>query len=363
MKAQPLASIIIPAFNAERFLQRTLTSALRQTHPRIEVIVVDDGSTDATRQIADRAAAQDSRVCVITVENGGVAKARNLGIEAASGEFVAFLDADDLWHPAKIQDQVMALTTMNESNAAAAYTLMRIIDVNDRVVRNGSGVGYSGYIFARHLFSRPVGNGSSLFLFRELALSIGGFDTSWAANGIGGCEDLDLELRIAAKHPITAVRRYLVGYRAYPGNMSSNGLALARSVLSTVEHHIHCHPELPAWAIRKARASTLEYALQNIASVGEWRLFLYELLRLQRLDLGRGLEYIARFSMRRFRDRLQDEDAEGANASKRPFFYDLSPDLGTERLRNASKPRDSKVVEDLEILDGLQSEFLRSSAE
>ncbi len=362
MRSQPLASIIIPAFNAERFLPRTLSSALGQTHSNVEVIVVNDGSTDATRYIADKAAAGDPRVCVITVANGGVAKARNIGIEAATGEFVAFLDADDLWHPDKIRDQVAALTDLNKSGAAAAYTLMRIIDVHDRVVRNGSGVGYSGYIFARHLFSRPVGNGSSLFLFRELAVSIGGFDTSWAANGIGGCEDLDLELRIAAKHPITAVRRYLVGYRAYPGNMSSNGLALARSVLSTVEHHIHCHPELPAWAIRKARASTLEYALQNIASVGEWKLFLYELLRLQRLDLGRGLEYIARFSMRRFRDRLQVEDADGISASKRPFFYDLSPDFGTERLRSAARPRDSKVVDDLEILDGLQSELLRTSA-
>lgn len=305
--------------------------------------------------------ASDSRVRLVSVTNGGVAMARNIGIEEAHGDFVAFLDADDLWHPTKIENQVAALTTKNDNGAAACYTLMRIIDINDRVIRNGSGVGYSGYIFARHLFSRPVGNGSSLFLFRDLALSIGGFDTSWAARGIGGCEDLDLELRIAAKHPITAIRRYLVGYRAYPGNMSSNGLALARSVLSTVEHHIHCHPELPAWAIRKARASTLEYALQSIASVGEWKLFLSELMRLQRLDLGRGLEYIARFSMRRFRDRVRAEDVNGPSASRRPFFYDLSPDFGAERLRSASRPRDSKVVDDLEVLDGLQAELLRSN--
>ncbi len=359
---QPLASIIIPAFNAERFLARTIASALGQTHPNIEVIVVDDGSTDNTGALAKQAASLDSRLRLVTVTNGGVASARNVGIEVARGEFVAFLDADDLWHPRKISEQVTALTTGNDNSAAASYTLMRIIDVNDRVVRNGSGVGYSGYIFARHLFSRPVGNGSSLFLFRELALSIGGFDTNWAANGLGGCEDLDLELRIAAKHPITAVRRYLVGYRAYPGNMSSNGLALARSVLSTVEHHIHCHPELPPWAIRKARASTLEYALHNIASVGEWKLFLSELVRLQRLDLARGLEYIVRFSMRRFRDHLQNEGDSGAGASKRPLFYDLSPDLGTERLRSAARPRDSKVVDNLAILDGLHSKLLRSEA-
>ena len=362
MKSQPLVTITIPAFNAQRFLPRTLASALKQTHSNLEVIVVDDGSTDDTKSIAEKTAAQDSRVRVIAVPNGGVAAARNIGIAEAKGDFVAFLDADDLWHPEKISDQVAALTTRNKDGAAASYTLMRIIDINDRVVRNGSGVGYSGYIFARHLFSRPVGNGSSLFLFRELARSLGGFDTSWSQKGLGGCEDLDLELRIAAKHPITAIRRYLIGYRAYQGNMSSNGLALARSVLSTVEYHIHCHPELPPWAIRKARASTLEYALQNIASVGEWKLFLSELLRLQRLDLGRGLEYIARFSMRRFRDRLQDDDDNSESATRRPYFYDLSPDLGTERLRSAARPRDSKVVDELAILDGMHSELVRSSA-
>lgn len=362
MNAPPLVSIIVPAFNAERFLPRTLASAQRQTHPNLEIIVIDDGSTDGTRAIAEKVAAGDARVRVLTIENGGVALARNLGIDEARGEFVAFLDADDLWHPEKIASQVEALTTGNTNGAAASYTLMRIIDVNDRVTRNGSGVGYSGYIFARHIFSRPVGNGSSLFLFRNLALSIGGFDASWAAKGVGGCEDLDLELRIAAKHPLAAVRRYLVGYRSYPGNMSSNGLALARSVLSTVEHHISCHPELPPWAIRKTRASTLEYALQNIAGVGEWRLFTSELLRLQRLDLGRGLDYITRFTVRRVRDHVLHPTLERATSNKRPLFYDLSPDMGTEHLRSASRARDSKVVDELAMLDMMQSELLGMNA-
>ncbi len=361
MTSQPLVSIVIPAFNAERFLSRTLASALGQTHTQTEIIVVNDGSTDSTRYIVEKAASQDARLRMISIRNGGVAVARNTGLDAARGEFVAFLDADDLWHPTKLENQVATLTTQNVHNAAATYTLMRLIDVNDRVVRNGSAVGHSGYIFARHLFSRPVGNGSSLFLFRELALSLGGFDASWAASGLGGCEDLDFELRIAAKHPITAIRRYLVGYRAYAGNMSSNGLALARSVLSTVEHHIHCHPELPEWAIRKARASTLEYALQNIASVGQWQLFLSELVRLQRLDFARALEYILRFSIRRFRDRLQHANADHAQR-RRPSFYDLSPDWGTERLHRAARSRDSKVVGDLEVLDCLHFELLRSTA-
>lgn len=360
---EPLVSIVVPAFNAERFLSRTLASAQRQTHNRLEIIIVDDGSTDGTRSIVESIAAQDDRVRIVSVKNGGVASARNVGIDEAKGEFIAFLDSDDLWHPEKIADQVAALTVRNTNGAVASYTLMRLIDVHDRFLHNGSGVGHSGYIFARHLFSRPVGNGSSLFLFRERALSVGGFDTSWAANGLGGCEDLDLELRLAARHPLVAVRRYLVGYRAYPGNMSSNGLALARSVLSTVEHHIGRHPELPEWAVRKARASTLEYALHNIAAVGEWRLFLSELYRLHRLDLVRGMEYTARFSLRQLRNRVRTTDLAPVDTQKRPLFYDLSPDLGTERLRSAARPRDSKVVDELEVLDTQHFELIRSELE
>ena len=262
---QPLITVVVPAYNAERFLARTLQSALQQTYTSLEVIVVNDGSTDATERIAKDFAQADPRLRVISVENGGVASARNVGLFEAQGELVAFLDADDLWHPSKVERQIASLTKPEGSDAAASYTLMRIIDVNDRVVRNGSGVGYSGYIFARHLFSRPVGNGSSLMVRRETAVMIGGFDRSWADRQIGGCEDLDFELKIAARYPIQAIRQFLVGYRAYPENMSSDGLRLARSVLSTVESHLKAHPELPDWAVRKMRASTLEYALQNIA--------------------------------------------------------------------------------------------------
>src|SRR6266481_2960226 len=110
MNKQPLTSVVIPAYNAELFLERTLRSALRQTHSNLEVIVVDDGSTDKTRVIAEAAAAIDDRVRIISVPNGGVAKSRNIGIAEANGEFVAFLDADDLWHPAKFELQPAAIS-------------------------------------------------------------------------------------------------------------------------------------------------------------------------------------------------------------------------------------------------------------
>ena len=358
---QPLVTVVIPAFNAERFLERTLQSALGQTHEQLEVIVVDDGSTDATKSIAERFAQRDSRLKVFSVANGGVASARNLGLHEGKGEFVAFLDSDDLWHPTKLQHQIDALTKPEGSNTAASYTMMRIIDTNDRVIRNGSGVGYTGYIFARHLFSRPVGNGSSLLVRRETALLVGGFDPSWAARRIGGCEDLDFELKIAARYPIQAVRLFLVGYRAYPGNMSSDGLRVARSVLSTVESHIEAHPELPTWAVRKMRASTLEYALHNIAGVRQWNLFASELARLVRLDFGRGLRYATEFALRRAVSRVREQKRRFVDSEEeeRPFFYDLDPGARVDPSGRLPRIRDRKLMEQLAAVDAVYAKGLR----
>jgi glycosyltransferase involved in cell wall biosynthesis len=105
-----LISVIIPAYNAERFIGRTLSSALNQTFKDIEVIVVNDGSTDKTQLIVENFAVNDRRVRLFNTINRGVAMARNFGIENARGTYVAFLDADDLWHPTKIERQFNALS-------------------------------------------------------------------------------------------------------------------------------------------------------------------------------------------------------------------------------------------------------------
>jgi glycosyltransferase involved in cell wall biosynthesis len=100
-----LVSVIIPAHNASRFLRQTLESVVRQTHQDLEIIVVDDGSTDNTVRIAVGIQKQDSKVTLYRQANQGASVARNLGIEKSKGNFIAFLDADDLWHPTKIEKQ------------------------------------------------------------------------------------------------------------------------------------------------------------------------------------------------------------------------------------------------------------------
>src|SRR5688500_9583140 len=108
-----LVSVVIPAYNYGHFVTEAVASALNQTHPHVEVIVVDDGSTDGT---ADILKPFGSRIRYIYQPNRGLSAARNTGIRAARGEWVAFLDADDLWHPSKTETQLSAV--VNDSHIA-----------------------------------------------------------------------------------------------------------------------------------------------------------------------------------------------------------------------------------------------------
>jgi glycosyltransferase involved in cell wall biosynthesis len=256
---QRLVSVVVPAFNASAYIERTLSSALRQTYTALEIIVVNDGSTDHTAKLIEQMAMSDSRIRLLSTSNRGVAAARNTGIEASSGQFVAFLDADDLWHRTKIEKQVNALNRLS-SRWAAVYTLHYIINEDDEIIRPGSSDVARGYIYARHLNVKYVGNGSALLVRRNVALAIGGFDSSYAAAGIGGCEDLDFELRLAARYFIEVVPERLVGYRKYPGSMSSDHLRMGKSALEVVRRSLTENPQLPRYAIGSAIDATQKYA-------------------------------------------------------------------------------------------------------
>lgn len=260
---KPLVSVVIPAFNAAPYIERTLRSASRQTYAALEIIVVDDGSTDDTARLVERMALSDPRIRLLTTSNRGVASARNTGIQLSSGRFVAFLDADDLWHQTKIEKQVNALDRL-PLQWAAVYALHHVIDSDDEIICPGRSNVARGYIYARHLTFKYIGNGSTLLVRRDAALEIGGFDSSYAAAGIGGCEDLDFELRLAARYRMEVIPERLVGYRNYPGNMSSNHIQMAKGALEVVGRSLAANPQLPRYAARSATASTLKYALREL---------------------------------------------------------------------------------------------------
>jgi glycosyltransferase involved in cell wall biosynthesis len=231
----PGVTAVIPAYNMEAFVGRTLASALGQTYPHLEIIVVDDGSTDRTRAIVEKMAAGDPRVRVVSVENGGLAAARNLGTHLSTTPYVAYLDADDLWHSEKIARQIAALSVHgHESEWAGCYALSRFIDLADRVLDNGPSADARGDFFEQHLYRNHLGNGSCLLVRRDAVLAIGGFDPEHALRGLGG-EDYDFQLRLLRRYKLEVVRQFLVGYRVYRGQMSDAPTRMARARLMTIE--------------------------------------------------------------------------------------------------------------------------------
>ena len=132
-KEYPLISVIVPAYNAETFIQRTLDSILTQTYTNIEVLVVDDGSQDRTAEIVESFVEKDSRVTLLKQKNAGVATARNLAIEKSRGEYIAPIDADDIWYPQKLEKQVQCMLEADQS-IGLVYAWSVRIDEDDVIV-------------------------------------------------------------------------------------------------------------------------------------------------------------------------------------------------------------------------------------
>ncbi len=220
-----LVSVIIPAYNASRFIRETLHSALSQTYKEIEIVVVDDGSTDDTAEIVTRFSEADGRVRLLSQQNQGASAARNHGISASTGEFIAFLDADDLWHPTKLEKQVKLLQE-SPADVGLIYTWCRMID-NEGAITGFSGTYATrrGTVFDYLLVDNFVANGSIALVRRCSLPGPPPFDTELSGN-----EDYYFYLRIARSWKVDYVPEFLVGYRWNTGqNKSANFTRLSSS--------------------------------------------------------------------------------------------------------------------------------------
>jgi Glycosyl transferase family 2 len=282
----PLVSAIIPAWNAEETLAETLRSVAAQTYSRLEILIVDDGSTDGTAEIASRFCETDGRARLIRKENGGVASARNRGIAESRGEWVAPIDADDLWHPTKIEKQVAAALQAPEP-PGLVYCWFHYIDEQGRVIGSSRRWSANGRAFEQMACHNFVGNGSAPLLRRADALAAGGYDEGLRAEQAQGCEDLLLQLRIARRRPVAAVPEHLVGYRVHPTTMSRNARQMRRSwelVFDRLRRDgIPPSPQAVRWALGMR---TLEFAEMR-ALAGDWPAAARLLTRSLRLDPAR----------------------------------------------------------------------------
>lgn len=220
MTREPLVSAVIPAFNAERFIRTAVQSALAQTYASLEVIVVDDGSTDRTGAIAQGFGKQ---VHYVWQGNQGVAAARNTGIELARGELIAFLDADDEWLPDKTTTQVTALLA---DGAIAAFTATRYVDEMSGHEWIESCPAQPDVVQALLVSSAIVGPPSAALVRRQALRDVGGFDRQLSQSA-----DWDMWLRLAMIGRFSVTDEPLVRYRVHNTNMSRDARLLEADTL------------------------------------------------------------------------------------------------------------------------------------
>jgi glycosyltransferase involved in cell wall biosynthesis len=206
---EPVVSVVVPTYNYGRFLPEAIDSIRSQTYPHWEIIVVDDGSTDGTREFLPR---QGERLRWVSQPNRGVSTARNRGIEESHSSLVAFLDADDLWHPAKLERQVMRL---RDSPAGLVYCGVEYVDSTGRSLgvhlpHQRGDVLAELTLLKRGILTAP----STLLVRRECLEKSGLFDPRLSTSA-----DWDLVRRIASCYAVELVREPLVQYRLHPTAM------------------------------------------------------------------------------------------------------------------------------------------------
>lgn len=207
----PLVSIIIPAYNAERFIRQTIDSVLAQTVRDLEIILVDDGSNDETATVVKKIA--DSRVKYFYQKNASQAVARNKGLSLAQGTFIAFLDADDLWPPQKLERQ---LPLFDQTAVGFTYTGAVFVDIEGNVGRPLPGKMRRGNI------TEPLLQGNfipcSSVIIRQTLLKQTKIKFR---EKIQGVEDYDLWLRLSLHTRCDFEPAPLLYYRLHPGNFSA----------------------------------------------------------------------------------------------------------------------------------------------
>jgi glycosyltransferase involved in cell wall biosynthesis len=244
----PLVSVVIATYNMGRYLPEALESALSQDYPALEVRIVDDGSGDDTAQVLERWR-DDARVHVHVQANAGQTRAKNRGIADSRGDFIAFLDADDVWLPGKLRRQ-MALFAAHPQ-VGVVYSDYECMDGEGRPLPKGPTPMRRGRITGPLLIDNFVSFSSSV-VRRSCLEACGAFDESLDM-GI----DYELWLRLSASYSFDFVPEATLRYRIWPGSMSKNFKKRYASAIRIMEGFLERHPNaVAAQLVREAWAHT-----------------------------------------------------------------------------------------------------------
>jgi glycosyltransferase involved in cell wall biosynthesis len=267
-------SIIIPAYNAAKYLRESVESALAQTYSEREIIIVDDGSTDGTSQIL---AEYGDAIRVIHQTNQGSAAACNTGVAVAQGEWVAFLDADDVWLPEKLAQQIEYC-----GNTAISHTDSICFGdaLSSEVRRSSFEPPYTGKVL-RELLIRNFITKSTVLMRRQVFQDFGGFDPSYIA-----VEDWPFFLKVCAEHELGYLPEAVVRYRVHKKSKSMQGRKTLADHLRIINSTFgvqgvgRSFPELR----KKALASSYQVNCHYSAESGDWPFAIYCALQALRYE-------------------------------------------------------------------------------
>jgi glycosyltransferase involved in cell wall biosynthesis len=223
----PLVSIVIPNYNHAKYLSEAIQSVLGQTYRNFEIIVIDDGSTDNSREVVIQFGNQ---IRYIWQENRGLSAARNTGIHVAKGEFIGVLDADDMYEP----DFLNTLVAILQANpdADAVYCGFQFVDMTNNLLPQ---VGV-WEIPSDHFYDKLVDGNflvpPCMLIRRHCYQDVGSFDESLRA-----CEDWDMWLRIGGRYNVIGTAKILIRYRILPGSMSSDPIRMLNNRLAVIDKH------------------------------------------------------------------------------------------------------------------------------
>jgi len=276
---QKFVSVIMPVYNGEKYLRRAIESVLAQTYSSFELIVVDDGSTDNSREIASSFGDKIRHICQ---ENKGLGGARNTGILASCAEFVGLLDADDEWMPNYLEK--MMRLVRHHPNAAVYYCTARGMDSNGNNLPRifGRVIKSIDQRLLRANFIIP----STVILRRSVIVDIGLFEQD--NRDIHGCEDWDLWLRLLPSHPFVGTTETLVRYRLHSNTFSANSDHMQKAVKAVIEKNFGLDDgNYTYWIEDKKRAFGGVYRYQALMSVqkkGDWTTAIVTLLKAFEID-------------------------------------------------------------------------------
>jgi len=220
----PIVSVIIPSYNSGKYVEETLASVLSQSYTNFEVIVVDDGSVDGQKDCIFKWANRDRRVRYIYQDNQGVSSARNVGFNHSSGNYIAFLDADDVWMPNNL---AVKIEKFEKGNFGLVHSDGCLIDERSNIV-DGLMAGHEGRLLKNMLAwtGTQVPGPSSILVKREVINTIGLFDTNLSTSA-----DQDFFLRVSSRYNIGRAEMVTWKYRLHSGNMHKRISLMEKDVL------------------------------------------------------------------------------------------------------------------------------------